>query len=126
MNRVCSGLVAGLAGTAWMTLIPYRGYGPDERTMPGEMVQRLTGVRVSSNLVHWAYGTGFGLVRAALPLRGFAATTVHFAVGMGMELAILSRLKLMRWTVPDLAADALHHAVYSIAAGWVYDRLNPS
>lgn len=95
MNRILRSLLAGAFGTACMTLIQpasLKGRGPDEHTMPGRMVARMLGLKLTtpeqvqalSWLVHWGYGTGFGLVRGALDsvgISGRAASALHLGAG---------------------------------------------
>lgn len=135
------GLLSGLAGTAAMTLLqtlemklsgrsgsdtPARAVGKTLRIQPRDPVgrQRLT------QAVHWSYGTGWGLMRAALQgvgLRGWPATVAHLGAVWGSALVTLPRMDLAppvrRWGWKTLATDFGHHAVYAAAAGFVYDAL---
>ncbi|HEX5155238.1 MAG TPA: hypothetical protein VFW07_27540 [Parafilimonas sp.] len=84
-----------------------------------------------SQEVHWAYGTTWRITRGILGLlglKGLAATAVHFGTIYSTALIIPSSLNvappLKGWTPKKLAVDALHHAVYAVVAGLVYDALS--
>jgi hypothetical protein len=82
-------------------------------------------------LVHWGYGTGWGVVRAALDLAGMApaqATAAHFAAIWGNEAAMLPALGVAppfwTWGAEEVAIDVWHHVVYAVATGIAYDALS--
>jgi hypothetical protein len=83
-----------------------------------------------SQIVHYAYGTGWGIPRGVLDaagLRGAPATLVHFGAVWGTEQIMLpaagASKPITKWSPQQIATDALHHAVYAIAAGAVYDAM---
>ncbi len=73
-----------------------------------------------------------GLPRSIMGLFGLkglpATAALHFAINKLQVLAVPTSLKvappLKEWSVKEFAVDALHHAVYAIAAGLVYDALS--
>ncbi|MFW5924822.1 MAG: hypothetical protein ACOCV4_01585 [Myxococcota bacterium] len=138
------GLAAGLAGTVVMTGVQWleielRGSSPS--TAPAEAAEKVFEVEPSdpraeerlSNLMHFAYGTAWGAVRGALQrlgMGGRAATHTHLMLVWGAGLAMLPALGLAppvtRWSSRQVARDFLHHAVYAVTTGVVYDFLDRS
>jgi hypothetical protein len=83
-----------------------------------------------SNLVHWGYGTGWGVVRGLLAsagLRPAAATLAHGAAVWGNEQVMLPALDVAPpsylWPRREVAIDAWHHVVYATATGVAYELL---
>lgn len=138
-ENVGKGLIAGLAGTAAMTLvstIEMNVRGREGSTTPADAATKVLGIEMKdddsrttfSNLVHWAYGTTWGVARgllAATGLRGMPASAAHFASVWGVALVMLPSLKVApppnEWGAEELAIDAFHHVVYALAAGAAYD-----
>src|SRR5206468_267389 len=88
------GIVAGVAGTAAMTVsstIEQHLRGRPPSTAPADAAAKVLGIQAFadegahnrfSNLVHWGYGTGWGIPRALLRMNGrspAAATAAHVA-----------------------------------------------
>jgi hypothetical protein len=80
-----------------------------------------------SNAVHWAYGTAWGVPRVLLDAAGLdpaAATAAHGAALWSSEQITLPALgvapPLWEWGVAEIAIDALHHAVYTVATSVAY------
>ena len=135
------GVVAGLAGTAAMTLsqaVEQRLSGRSSSTTPAQGVATVSGIvprdeSAESRLnvvAHWTYGTGWGLARAALDLvgrRGPLASAAHLAAVYGAEQLLTPGLGLGKPTpaygASATATDLGHHVVYAAAAGTVYDAL---
>ena len=136
------GLVAGLAGTAAMTVattLETKLTGREPSTAPAEAVENVVGVRPVdeeseqrlSSLAHWGYGTVWGIPRAILGvigLRGLLGTLAHFGAVWGAALAMLPALRVApppgEWGEDELAKDALRHLVYAVVAGVTYDALD--
>ncbi len=83
-----------------------------------------------SQIMHYSYGTGWGVFRGALDLaglRGPVATLVHFGGVWGAAQVMLpaagASKPITEWPAGQIASDVLHHAVYAIAAGLVYDAM---
>ncbi|AHM62074.1 hypothetical protein D770_19115 [Flammeovirgaceae bacterium 311] len=83
-----------------------------------------------SQLIHFAYGTSWGIARGALDLaglRGAPASLIHFGLVWGTALVMLpaagAAKPVTKWPGEQLATDILHHAVYAAAAGAVYDAM---
>lgn len=83
-----------------------------------------------SQLMHYAYGTGWGVFRSVLDLagvRGPAATLAHFGAIWGAAQVMLPAADasepITEWSPKQIAIDVLHHAVYALAAGAVYDAM---
>lgn len=81
--------------------------------------------------MHWAYGTTWGITRgimSLLGLKGLPATAIHFGTIYSTALIMPSSLKvappLKEWSAKEFAVDALHHAVYAVVAGLVFDALS--
>jgi len=83
-----------------------------------------------SFLSHWGYGTGWGVVRAALGavLPPKAATATHLAAIWGNEQVMLPALDvappITMWRSKEIAIDAWHHVVYATATGATYELLS--
>src|SRR4051812_24596609 len=145
MNRVAKGLLAGVAGTAAMTVsstIEEKLRGREPSTAPADAAAKVLGIdsfpdertkSVFGNAVHWTYGTGWGAVRGllrALGLPPVAASAVHFAAVWGSEQVMLPALgvspPLTEWGAEEIAIDAFHHVVYVSATGAAYEALSNS
>lgn len=140
-SAVGKGLLAGLAGTAAITLsstleMKLRGRGPSDA--PAEAVSKLTGIEPESerakkrisNIAHWTYGTlwgGFRGLLSAFGLRGVPASAVHFAAVWGAALVMLPSLNVAppvtEQGAKEIAIDGLHHAAYASAAGAAFELL---
>lgn len=137
-GAVGKGLIAGMAGTAAMTLsttaemkLTGRGASDTPARAVGKLLQiqprNDEGRKRLSNAVHWSYGTSWGVARgllAAAGLGGPAASVLHFASVWGASLAMLPSLGVAppptKWGWRELATDALHHVVYAAATGAAY------
>jgi hypothetical protein len=137
---VGKGLAAGLAGTAAMTVsstIEMRRRGRAASTAPADASAKVLGIASFvddaakarfATLVHWGYGTGWGVVRALLgELSPAAATAVHLAAVWGSEAVMLPALEVAppfyTWGASEVAIDVWHHAVYAAATGLTYELL---
>ncbi|MEY2440786.1 MAG: hypothetical protein QOJ46_212 [bacterium] len=137
------GLAAGLAGTAAMTLsstIEMRRRGRDASTAPADATAKVLGIAGFtddgakarfSNLVHWGYGTSWGVMRALLGCTGLspaAATAAHLAAVWGNEAVMLPALDVAppfyTWGAKEVAIDVSHHVVYALATGAAYELLH--
>ncbi len=138
-QRVARGLLAGAIGTAAMTVsstIEQKLRGREASTAPADAAMKVLGIEGFcddaaksrfSNAVHWAYGTAWGVPRALLDAAGLdpaAATAAHGAALWGSEQVMLPALgvapPLWEWGVAEIAIDALHHAVYTVATSVAY------
>ncbi len=136
------GLAAGLTGTAAMTVsstIEMRRRGRDASTAPADATAKVLGIAGFedgaakarfSNIVHWSYGTGWGVVRALLRETGMspvAATAAHLAAVWGNEAVMLPVLDVAppfyTWGATEVAIDVGHHVVYAVATGVAYELL---
>ena len=146
MNRVDTlstaigrGLVAGLAGTAAMTIsstLEARLRGRSFSTAPARATAKVLGIHEFdselaqarwNDLSHWGYGTGWGVLRGLLgatPMSPRAATVAHGAAIYGAAQVTLPALDIappsIFWGAKEIAIDALHHAVYATATGLAY------
>ena len=143
-GAVGRGLVAGVAGTALMTVastIEMKVQGREASTAPADAAANVLGVKPTgddgkarfSNVVHWAYGTSWGALRGvlgALGLTGPAAAGAHFAAVWGSGLVMLPALgvapPLKEWGAKALATDAFHHLVYAAATSVAFAALDRS
>lgn len=141
-TAIGKGLMAGGAGTLAITLsqmIEMKITKRKPSTAPADAAEKVLDIKPAteddkqkfSQEVHWAYGTTWGLPRSImglLGLKGMPATALHFATIYTSALAVPTSLKvappLKEWSPKEFAVDALHHAVYAIVAGLVYDALS--
>jgi hypothetical protein len=135
------GVVAGFAGTAAMTVsstLEAKVRGRAFSTAPAKAAQKVLGIEAFSspaaearfsNLVHWGYGTGWGVARGVLGmiLPARAAALAHFGAIWGGALVMLPALDVAppvwKWGRDDVAIDVLHHAVYVATTAAVYELL---
>lgn len=133
------GIVAGLAGTAAMTLsstLEMKMNGREASDAPSKAAGRALGVQPRNQvgkerfgqLVHWGYGTTWGIARGLIALtglRGAAASALHFAAVWGAAQVLLPSLDVAppatEWPPEEIATDVLHHVVYAAVTGAVYD-----
>jgi hypothetical protein len=137
------GLVAGALGTAAMTVsstVEQKLRGRAASTAPADAAQKVLGIERFaddaaksrfSNLVHWGYGTSWGVVRALLRAAGLPparATAGHLAAVWGSEQVMLPALSVSppawEWGAEEVAIDGLHHVVYVTATGVAFELLS--
>jgi hypothetical protein len=135
------GLIAGFAGTIAITIsqmIEMRITKRKASNAPAKAVEKTLHIEATpgnkeefSNEVHWVYGTSWGVMRGLLSMagiRGFAATSLHLASIWGTAVNIQPKLDiappLSEWEPKDIAIDILHHSVYAIVAGLVFDAMD--
>jgi hypothetical protein len=141
-GAIGKGLMAGAAGTLAITIsqmIEMKITKRKPSTAPADAAEKVLDVKPIteedkskfSQEVHWAYGTSWGVPRGILSLlgiKGLPATAIHFATIYSTALIMPSSLKvappLKEWSAKEFAIDALHHAVYAIAAGLVFDAMS--
>jgi hypothetical protein len=143
MNPVGKGLLAGFAGTAAMTVsstVEARLRGRPPSSAPARATAKVLGIATFeseraqarfSDLSHWGYGTGWGIVRGLLGatrLSPRAATVAHGAAVYGAAQVTLPVLEIappaIFWPKAEIAIDAFHHAVYAAATGAAYALLS--
>ncbi|MCC8407928.1 hypothetical protein LJ707_03240 [Mucilaginibacter sp. UR6-1] len=141
-SAIGKGILAGLAGTAAITLsqlveMKITKREPSEATLKVvketadvEPVNEEQKEKVSQE-IHWAYGTAWGVARGLISLtglKGLPATAVHFAAVWGTALVLLPKYNaappINEEEPKAVAIDALHHAVYATAAGFAFDALD--
>lgn len=83
-----------------------------------------------NRLVHFSYGTNWGVFRGALDLAGLhgpLADLVHFGAIWGTAQVMLPSATqtppITEWSAKQIAIDVLHHAVYACAAGLTYKAM---
>ena len=133
------GLLAGLAGTAAMTLCQMaemKVTGRKGSAAPAEALEKTLPVKAPdkeeekmklAELVHYTYGTSWGIplgIMGHAGLRAVPATLSHFGAVWGTALIMLPKLGLAppvtEWSAKDLITDVAHHIVYASAAGAAY------
>lgn len=84
-----------------------------------------------AQIMHYSYGTGWGVARGAMDLigvQGVMATLAHFGAIWTTELVLLpakdAAPPVNEWSTKDILIDVMHHAVYAVAAGLVYDAMS--
>ena len=135
------GLIAGLCGTTAMTLsqqMEMKLTGREQSTGPGDMVASLLGVEPKgqseretfANVVHWTWGTLWGLPRGLISLsgaKGGKATLLHAFIITGVDFWILHKFAMRpppwRWDRKEVAIEVLHKSVLALATGLVYGTL---
>ena len=139
------GILAGAAGTAAMTAsstIEAKLRGRPSSTAPAKAAARALGIETFddgeayarfSNLVHWGYGTGWGVARGVLRAFGVRprlATAAHFATLWGSSLYSLPKYEVAppvtEWAAEDVAIDVFHHLVYVGVAAIAFELLERS
>jgi hypothetical protein len=137
------GLLAGFAGTAAMTAsstIEARLRGRAPSSAPARATAKVLGIKEFdddlararfSDLSHWGYGTGWGVVRGLLGATGMspkAASAAHGVAVWGSAQVTLPALEVappvIFWGAEEVAIDALHHTVYALATGLAYEALS--
>jgi hypothetical protein len=136
------GLLAGLAGTAAITLsqmIEMRITKRQASEAPTKVAAQVVDVKPASEEtkekvskeIHWTYGTAWGVVRGLIGLTGLsgiAAIATHFSAIWGTSLVLLPSFdagpKITEEEPKTIAIDVMHHAVYAIAAGLAYDAID--
>jgi hypothetical protein len=140
--KIGRGLVAGAIGTAAMTVsstIEQKRRERDASTAPADAAAKVLGIEGFcddgaksrfSTIVHWAYGTSWGVPRALLDAAGLgpaAATAAHGAALWGSEQVMLPALgvapPLWEWGAVEVGIDAFHHAVYTVTTSVAYEAL---
>jgi hypothetical protein len=142
-GSIGKGLVAGLAGTAFMTVsstVEARLRHRKPSSAPARATAKALGITSFADeiaqarfndLAHWGYGTGWGAVRGLLDALGLpprAATAAHAAAVWGSAQVTLPALDItppaLFWAPREIAIDAFHHAVYATATGIAYQLLS--
>lgn len=141
-STIGKGLLAGIAGTAAITLsqmieMKLTERGPSEA--PVKAVSKVAGLQPTteetkaqaSQEIHWAYGTAWGVARGLIALtglKGWKATALHFGAIWATSMIMLPALEagpsVKEEDTKTIAVDGLHHAVYAVAAGLAYDALD--
>lgn len=140
-DAVGRGFVAGLLGTAAMTLsstVEMKLRGRTASKTPAQAICKTLGLETTSedaqqrlnNLVHWGYGTTWGAVRGLLGaagIGGLAATLIYFGLIWAAEQTMLAKVDVVppitEQPPEEIAIDAWHHFVYAQATGGAYDAL---
>ena len=141
-GAIGEGLLAGVAGTAAMTLsstVEAKLRGRPFSTAPARATAKVLGIREFeddiararfSDLSHWGYGTGWGVVRGLLGATGMPAreaTAAHGAAVWGSAQVMLPALEVapasVFWGKEEVAIDAFHHVVYAVATGVAYELI---
>src|SRR6266487_2058374 len=137
------GLAAGMIGTAAMTVsstLEARLRGREFSTAPAKAATKALGIETFddgeayarfSTLVHWGYGTGWGVARGLMRAFGVGprvATGAHFATLWGSALYSLPKYEVAppvtEWAAEDVAVDVFHHLVYVGAAALAFELLD--
>lgn len=138
-GEIVRGLLAGLAGTAAMSLsqqIEMAVTGRQPSATPAEAFCLLLGFETRTEAeeqrladeAHWAYGTMWGLGHSlAPPIREPARSLVYLAAVWSAGTALLTVTRLSppptEWKTQSLLSDIAHHAVYAGVGSLVYRAL---
>lgn len=132
-------IIAGFAGTVAITVsqmiemqITKRkaGVGPANAVEKTLHILPKPGTKKKlANEIHWVYGTLWGLVHGLLSAFGinkWLATGIHYTAitGTGMAVAPLEgQSPVTDWRAGEIAVDMIHHAVYAITVGCVFNAI---
>jgi hypothetical protein len=138
-SAIGDGLVAGFLGTAAMTAsstIEAKLRKRAASSAPARATAKALGIAEFENdiararfsdLSHWGYGTGWGVVRGILGAAGLPpakATAAHGAAVWGSAAVTLPALDVappfVFWGREEVAIDLFHHTVYAVATGLAY------
>lgn len=105
------------------------GHSPQQNEdSPGNKEVKEEHAERFGNIVHWGYGTAWGIGRgliAASGLTGLQASAAHFGAVWLTELVMLPSMDastpIYKWTPKQIGVDIFHHSVYALAAGLAYD-----
>ncbi|MCX2740315.1 hypothetical protein [Pontibacter anaerobius] len=140
-SAIGKGIVAGLIGTAVMTvaqMIEMQLSDRDSSDTPYKAAKKVFGVKAEdeeskeniNNLMHFAYGTAWGIPRALMAEFGLGdtkGTITHFGAVWGTEVTVMPQLNLMEpvteWKPKAISEDILFHSLYAVATGLVADAL---
>ncbi|MBE7178040.1 MAG: hypothetical protein INR69_16680 [Mucilaginibacter polytrichastri] len=135
------GILAGVVGTAAITLsqmIEMRITGRESSDAPVKAADEVLGVKpktpeqkeLLSQEMHWAYGTAWGIARGLISLtglKGLPASLLHLGAVWGTSMIMLPALKaappVTEETPEEVGVDGLHHAIYAVTTGIVYDAM---
>jgi hypothetical protein len=142
-SSIGKGIVAGFVGTAAMTVsstVEARLRGRAPSSAPARATAKVLGIREFedeiaqarfNDISHWGYGTSWGVVRGLLDALGLsprAATAAHGAAIYGAAQVTLPALEVappsVFWGKEEVAIDAFHHLVYTVATGAAYGALS--
>jgi hypothetical protein len=83
-----------------------------------------------AQIMHFSYGTGWGVFRGALDLAGVhgpLADLFQFSAIWGTAQVMLPAAAgtppITEWSPKQIAIDVMHHAVYACAVGLTYDAM---
>lgn len=83
-----------------------------------------------AQLMHFGYGTGWGVFRGALDLAGVHGPLADLAMFGGiwgtaqvMLPAAAGTPPITEWSPKQIATDVMHHVVYACAVGLTYDAM---
>lgn len=135
------GLLAGLAATAALTISQMIEMKITKRE-PSEAPVKVAKETLSalpaseeekpkmSQEIHWAYGTTWGIARGLIGLtglKGIPAALIHFGAIWGASMVMLPKFNaaspITEREPKEIAIDGIHHVVYALTAGLVYDAL---
>jgi hypothetical protein len=144
-NEVGRGLIAGFVGAVAMTIsstIEMKVRRRPPSSAPADAAGKVLGMQPRdekgkhrfATFVHYAYGSGWGLARAALHAafgcrrRSSAVEPIGlFGIVWGASLVMLPALGIAkpfwRWGAKEVAIDAFHHVVYATATDGAYRLL---
>ena len=136
------GVICGLAGTAAISisqLIEMKLSKREPSSTPADAAGKVLGVQPRNSegkerfatVVHWAYGTSWGLVRSLLGGRRTSrlwAPLAHIAAVQTAAMLMLPGLEVAppvrEWGAGAIGKEVLHHTVYAAAADATYRALS--
>ena len=105
--------------------------GSESEKAPATVKEEVEGNKEKfTQLMHFGYGTSWGLFRGGLDLAGIkgpVASLFHFAAIWGTAQVMLpandAAKPITEWSAKQIAIDVMHHSVYACATGFVYDAM---
>jgi hemerythrin superfamily protein len=137
-RTVATGLVAGAAGVAAMTLaekLEQAVTGRPNSYVPSQTLLALLGKEprnafVANHVMHWGQGALLGVVRQVMTERGHeglhaSLVFAGFRLSADQTLENAMRVGTLPWTWPlgELVMDVSHKVVYAVVTGLVTDGL---
>jgi hypothetical protein len=103
----------------------------EQGEVPDEVEQKVKeNEQKFAQLMHFGYGTGWGLCRGILDLAGLRGPLADLALFGGiwgtaqvMLPAAAGTPPITKWSPKEIATDVIHHAVYACATGLTYDAM---
>jgi hypothetical protein len=103
----------------------------EEGKASGEVEQKVKeNEQKFAQLMHFSYGTGWGVFRGVLDLAGLHGPLADWALfggiwGTAQVMLPANKVSepITEWSPKQIAIDVMHHAIYACAVGLTYDAM---